>query len=69
MTLPFKLTAQPKAVQKAYNNFVSEYGKAEGTRIFLAKADEQGKGKTLRQRVLTTYSKGATLRGARRSTS
>lgn len=59
--LPFKLSAQPRSVQKAYNNFVEFYGKQEGERIFLKKAEEQGKGRTVRQRVLSTYKKGAKL--------
>ena len=59
--LPFKLSAQPKSVQKAYGNFVKQYGKREGERIFLAKADEQGQGRTVRQRVLSVYKKGSKL--------
>jgi hypothetical protein len=59
--LPFKLTAQPKSVQRAYHNFVNEYGAVDGTRIFLAKADERGTGSTPRQKVLSIYTKGAKL--------
>jgi hypothetical protein len=61
--LPFKITAQSKGAQKAYTRFVAEYGKTEGTRIFLAKAEEQGTGKTLRQKVNSTYKTGAKLSG------
>jgi len=32
--LPFKITAQPKSVQKAYRHFVTQYGVEEGRRIF-----------------------------------
>jgi hypothetical protein len=59
--LPFKLSAQVKGVQKAYGRFVQQYGQGEGTRIFLAKAKEQGKGKTIRQKVISVYKKGAKL--------
>lgn len=59
--LPFKITAQSRGAQKAYKNFTKEYGKKEGTRIFLAKAEEQGKGNTIRQKVNFTYHKGARL--------
>jgi hypothetical protein len=61
MALPFKITAQTKGAQKAYKEFVKEYGKAEGERIFLAKADERGKGSTLRQKVNSIYKKGGRL--------
>jgi hypothetical protein len=61
LTLPFKLTAQTKGAQKAHAAFVKQYGKKEGERIFLKKAEEQGTGKTLRQKVNSTYKKGARL--------
>ena len=61
MTLPFDITMQSKGAQKAYVNFTKEYGKKEGTRIFLAKAAEQGKGNTIRQKVNSVYHKGAKL--------
>jgi hypothetical protein len=60
-TLPFDISKQTVGAQKAYKNFVKEYGKAEGTRIFLAKAEEQGKGNTLREKVNSIYHKGAKL--------
>jgi hypothetical protein len=60
--LPFKIEAQSKGAQKAYRNFVSRYGKKEGTRIFLQKAEEQGRGKTITQKVNFTYKHGAKLR-------
>jgi len=56
--LPFKISAQTKGAQKAYKEFVQEYGKEEGTRIYLAKAEEQGRGRTLRQKVNSIYKKG-----------
>jgi hypothetical protein len=61
MTLPFKITAQTKGAQKAYKRFVKQYGKKEGERIFLKKADEQGTGTTIRQKVNSVYKKGANL--------
>jgi hypothetical protein len=60
--LPFKIEAQNSGVRKAYKNFIAEYGKKEGTRIFLAKAEEQGIGNTLRQKVNYTYKKGTKLK-------
>lgn len=59
--LPFDITKAPAGVQKAYANFTKEYGQSEGTRIFLAKAEERGVGKTIRQKVISVYSKGVTL--------
>jgi hypothetical protein len=56
--LPFRLTAQSKGVQKAYANFISEYGLTAGRRIFLAKADERGVGNTLRQKVDSVFTTG-----------
>lgn len=58
MSLPFKITAQTKGAQKAYTRFIEQYGKKEGERIFLAKADEHGKGSTLRQKVNSIYRRG-----------
>jgi hypothetical protein len=58
---PWKLEAQAKGVQKAYANFTQEYGQEEGTRIFLAKAEERGTGNTLRQKVNSVYKNGAVL--------
>lgn len=59
--LPFKLSAQSRGAQKAYGNFIDQYGQAEGERIFLAKAEERGRGKTLRQKVNSIYKTGAKL--------
>ena len=59
--LPFDITKQSAGAQKAYKNFVKEYGKSEGTRIFLAKAEERGTGRTIRQKVNSIYHKGAKL--------
>ncbi len=50
-----------KGAQKALANMRKEYGALEGNRIFLAKADEQGHGRTLRAKVNSTYRKGAKL--------
>lgn len=61
MTLPFDISKQSAGAQKAYKRFVHQYGKAEGERIFLKKADEQGTGKTIRQKVNSVYHKGAKI--------
>lgn len=59
MSLPFKLSAQPKGTQKAYSEMTSFYGQREGERIFLKKADEQGTGTTIRQKCNSIYRKGS----------
>lgn len=51
-----------KGAQKALGNFIDEYGKSDGERIYLAKADERGQGNTLRQRVNSVYKTGAKLK-------
>jgi hypothetical protein len=63
MALPFKLTAQTKGAQKAYKEFVTQYGQEEGERIYLQKAEEQGQGATLRQKVNSIYKRGGKLHG------
>jgi hypothetical protein len=50
-----------KGAQKALENFITGYGVNEGVRIFIAKADEQGSGSTLRQKVNSVYKRGAKL--------
>lgn len=50
-----------KGAQKALGNFISEYGREEGERIYKAKADEKGTGSTLRQKVNSVYKTGAKL--------
>jgi hypothetical protein len=59
--LPFKISAQTVGAQKAYRAFTRQYGGDEGARIFLAKAEERGTGSTIRQKVNSTYKKGAKL--------
>jgi len=60
--IPWKLSAQTVGFQHAYKNFIDQYGQEEGTRIFLAKADEQGPdGLTLRQKANQVYKNGARL--------
>jgi hypothetical protein len=59
MALPFKITAQPAGTQKAYEHMVQFYGKKEGERIFLKKAEEQGSGNTIRQKCNSIYKKGS----------
>lgn len=61
--LPFLLSAQTKGAQKAHAAMVAKYGKREGERIFLAKAEEQGVGNTIRQKVNSIYKKGGELHG------
>lgn len=60
--LPFKLSAQSKGAQKAYRNFVKQYGRQKGTEIYLKKAYERGEGKTIRQKVNSVYKTGAKLK-------
>jgi hypothetical protein len=60
MTLPFKISAQPKDMQKAYKNFKKQYGK-DADRIFLAYADEHGTGSTQRLRARSVFKKGAKI--------
>jgi hypothetical protein len=59
VSLPFKISAQNVGVRKAHDRFVKQYGRREGDRIFLAKAEEQGTGRTIRQKVISVYSKGS----------
>lgn len=59
--LPFKISAQTVGAQRAYRAMTRQYGVDEGRRIFLAKAEEKGTGNTLRQKVNSTYKKGAKL--------
>jgi hypothetical protein len=57
--LPFDISKQSVGAQKAYARMTKQYGKSEGERIFLAKAEERGKGKTMREKVNFTYKTGA----------
>jgi hypothetical protein len=59
--VPWKITAQTKGFQKALRHFKDFYGPEEGVRIFLQKAEEQGEGKTLRQKANSIYKTGAKL--------
>jgi hypothetical protein len=61
--LPFQLSAQTKGTQKAYSEMVKFYGKKKGTEIFLKKAEEQGTGKTIRQKCNSIYKTGAKIGG------
>ena len=49
--------------KKAFTEFQKFYGQAEGERIFFQKADEQGTGKTKRQKVNSVFKTGAKLKG------
>ncbi len=51
-----------KGAQKALANMRTQYGVKEGHRIYKQKAEEQGEGNTLRQKVNSTYHKGAKLK-------
>jgi hypothetical protein len=62
MPLPFRIEAQSIGAQKAFKRFVKQYGQSEGERIFFQKAEEQGKGSTLRQKVNSVYKTGARLK-------
>ncbi len=59
--LPFDITRMSDGAQKAYTNMVKFYGKQKGTQVFLEKAEEQGKGNTIRQKVNSIYRKGAKI--------
>jgi hypothetical protein len=61
LSLPFKLQAQSAGAQKAYKEFIKQYGKKEGERIYLEYADEHGSGSTIRQRVNSVFRKGAKI--------
>lgn len=50
-----------KGAQKALGNFIEDYGKERGVQFFLEKAEIRGTGNTLRQKVNSTYKKGAKL--------
>jgi hypothetical protein len=60
--LPFDITKMSAGAQHAYANFVKFYGKVKGTDIFLLKAEEKGKGNTIREKVNSIYHKGARLK-------
>lgn len=60
--VPWRIAAQTKGFQKALRNFKELYGPEEGVRIFLKKAEEQGEGKTLRQKANDIYKTGAKLK-------
>lgn len=59
--LPFDISKQSAGAQKAYSEMVKFYGKEKGTDVFLLKAEEQGTGNTLRQKVNSIYHKGAKI--------
>lgn len=59
--LPFAISAQSVGAQKAYRNFIKQYGASAGRRFFLQKAMEKGTGRTIRERVNSTYKTGAKL--------
>lgn len=48
--------------KKALVNFIGQYGKKEGERIYKQKADERGQGNTLRQKINSIYHTGAKLK-------
>lgn len=50
-----------KGAQKALGNFIKDYGRPDGERIFIAKAEENGTGSTIRQKVNSVYKKGASI--------
>ncbi len=52
-----------KGAQKALASMREHYGVTEGHRIYKQKADEQGTGRTLRQKVNSIYKTGARLDG------
>jgi hypothetical protein len=58
----FKIRNLSKGAQKARRRMLKEYGSDEGDRIWRQKAEEQGTGTTLRQKIESTYKKGAKLK-------
>lgn len=62
MAYPFKIRNLTKGAQKARRRMMKFYGPDEGARIWEAKADEQGAGNTLRQKINSVYKKGAKLK-------
>lgn len=65
MTYPFKISNLSKGAQKARKRMMDQYGKEEGDRIWREKAEEQGTGNTLRQKINSVYHKGAHLGGSK----
>jgi len=53
--LPFKISNLPAGPRKARRNMLKFYGTLEGDRIWRQKAEEQGEGNTLRQKVIDAY--------------
>lgn len=47
--------------QKAYENLQAFYGSEDGRRVFMKKAIEQGRGKTLIDKINDVYAKGTTV--------
>ena len=62
MKYSFKIRNLSKGAQKARRRMLSQYGKEEGDRIWREKAEEQGEGSTLRQKINSIYHKGAKLK-------
>ena len=63
MAYNFKIRNLSKGAQKARRRMLKSYGRKDGDRIWRKKAEEKGKGKTLREKVNNTYKKGAKLDG------
>jgi hypothetical protein len=59
---PFKIRNLTKGAKKARRHMQRFYGTEEGNRIWEAKAEEQGTGNTLREKVNSIYHKGAKLK-------
>ena len=62
MKYQFKIRNLTKGAQKARRRMLRGYGTEEGDRIWREKAEEQGTGSTLRQKLNSIYKKGAKLR-------
>lgn len=62
MSYPFKIRNLSVGAQKARRNMQRFYGTEEGNRIWETKAEEQGEGNTLRQKVNSIYKTGAKLK-------
>jgi hypothetical protein len=60
--LPFDIKKMSAGAQKAFEEFVKFYGPVKGADIYLRKAEEQGVGNTIREKVNSIYHKGAKLK-------
>jgi hypothetical protein len=58
----FKIRNLSRGAQKARLNMMRFYGSSKGEDIWVKKAEERGKGSTLRQKLNSIYHKGTKLK-------